>query len=58
LESLKGRDQSEDVGIDGRIILKWISWKLGFESVDWIHLSRDRDWWQALVNTVMNLWVQ
>jgi hypothetical protein len=24
LESLKGRDDSENLGIDGRIILKWI----------------------------------
>jgi hypothetical protein len=27
----------------------------GFGDVDWIHLARDRDTWQALVNTVMNL---
>jgi hypothetical protein len=27
----------------------------GWESVDWIQLVQDRDWWQALVNTVMNL---
>jgi hypothetical protein len=24
LENLKGRDQSEDLGVDGRIILVWI----------------------------------
>jgi hypothetical protein len=23
--------------------------------VDWIHLAQDRDWWRALMNTVMNL---
>jgi hypothetical protein len=27
------------------------------EGVDWIHLAQDRDQWQALVNTVMNLQV-
>jgi hypothetical protein len=25
--------------------------------VDWIHWAQNRDRWQALVNTVMNLWV-
>jgi len=24
LENLKGRDHSEDLGVDGRIILEWI----------------------------------
>jgi hypothetical protein len=28
---------------------------MGFGNVDWIHLAQDRDRWQALVNTVMNL---
>jgi len=25
------------------------------EGADWIHLAQDRDQWQAVVNTVMNL---
>jgi hypothetical protein len=42
--------------VDRRIILKQILNKLGrWASVDWIHLSQDKDWWQALVDTVMNL---
>ena len=26
-------------------------------AMDWNELAQDRDRWQALVNTVMNLWV-
>jgi hypothetical protein len=29
--------------------------ELGLECVDWFHMTQDRDWWRALVNTVMNL---
>jgi hypothetical protein len=29
--------------------------EIGWGSVDWIQLAQDRDQWQALVNTVMNL---
>jgi hypothetical protein len=29
--------------------------EIGFGDVDWIDLAQDRDRWQALVNTVMNL---
>jgi len=28
-----------------------------WEGVDWIHLAKERDQWQAVVNTVMNLCV-
>jgi hypothetical protein len=29
--------------------------EVGWEGVDWMLLSEDRDHWRALVNTVMNL---
>jgi hypothetical protein len=36
-----------EVGIkkDGRV---------GWDGAEWIHLAQDRDWWWALVETVMN----
>jgi hypothetical protein len=32
-----------EVGIDGKIMLKWMAQHLEMEVVDWIHLSWDRD---------------
>jgi hypothetical protein len=29
--------------------------KIGWRSMEWIHLAQDRDCWQAVVNAVMNL---
>jgi hypothetical protein len=31
--------------------------EIGWDGMDWINLAQDRDWWRALVNTVMNLQV-
>jgi hypothetical protein len=31
--------------------------EIGWGSVEWIQLGKDMDWWWALVNTVMSLWV-
>jgi hypothetical protein len=31
--------------------------EIGWEGMDWMHLSQDRDQWQALMNAVTNLWV-
>jgi hypothetical protein len=45
----------------GRLRRRWEDnimmdlWETGFVDVDRIHWARDRNRWQALVNTVMNL---
>jgi hypothetical protein len=31
--------------------------EMGWDGMDWTDLAQDRDWWRALVNTVMNLQV-
>jgi hypothetical protein len=35
----EGKNHSEDLGVDGRIILKWILGK----GVNWTHLAQDMD---------------
>jgi hypothetical protein len=29
---------------------------VGWDSMNWIDLAEGRDYWRALVNTLMNLW--
>ena len=41
----------EDLGVDGRITKCFLK----REDVDWIYLAGDRDTWQVLFNTVINL---
>jgi hypothetical protein len=56
LEIRKGREHSEDLGVDGKIILRNMDLReIRFGDVDWIHLAQDRDRWWTLVNIVMNL---
>jgi hypothetical protein len=51
--NLKETAHLEDLGVDGRVILKWISkrWDGG---MDWIELAQDKDRWRAFVSAVMN----
>jgi hypothetical protein len=42
LESLKGGDHSEDLGVDGDNI-KDGSYEVGFYGVDWNHLAQKKD---------------
>jgi hypothetical protein len=50
----RARNHSEDLGVDGRIILKWIFKKLVWMR-DWIALLQDRDRWRVIVSVVMSL---
>jgi hypothetical protein len=54
-ESLKEKDDLEDRGINGRLVLEWILGKIGWNGVEWIHLAQDRDQWSALVSAMLNL---
>ena len=48
-------DDLEDPGVDGKIIVRWILKKWNWRGMYWIDVVQDRDRWQVLVNTVMNL---
>ena len=47
-------DHWGDLGVDGWIILGWISRRRDV-GMDWIGLTQDRDRWRTLVSAVMNL---
>jgi len=51
------RDQWEDLGVGGRIKLKWTLWEIGIDGANWIRLAQVRVQWRAFVGTVMNLQV-
>jgi hypothetical protein len=56
-ENLKGRkDHLKDKGMNGRITLKYVLNEY-YEDMDRIHLTQDRDQWQAFVNMVMKIQV-
>jgi hypothetical protein len=51
---MRERDHSEDLSVDGRIILKCI-FKTWDGDMNWIDQAQDRDRWPAVVKGEMNL---
>jgi hypothetical protein len=52
---LREGDNWEDLGVDGRIILKWVYKKWDEGGMEWIDMAQDMDRWRAVVSVVMNL---
>jgi len=42
----------EDIGVDVRIIVKWI-FKKWYGGMDWILHAQNRERWRAVVNAIM-----
>jgi hypothetical protein len=55
LEKLERRHNLEDVSIHRNNNIRMDLRKIGWEIVDWMHLSQDKDQWRDLVNMVLNL---
>lgn len=57
MENLKGREYSEDLDVDGRILLLFelCLGDTGFKDVEWIHVDQDKDRWGNFVNTAMDV---
>jgi hypothetical protein len=50
----EGKDNLENLGVDGRIVLK--SFKdIGWDGVDWIDVAQNGKRWRVFVNKVMDL---
>jgi hypothetical protein len=53
-EKLKGRDQSEDLGVGRKKILEDLR-EVGRKVLNWTSLDQDTDQWRILMSIVLNL---
>jgi hypothetical protein len=53
----EGRNQLKRLRRRWKVNIRIEIREVGWEGVDWIHLTQERDQWQAVMNMVMNLWV-
>ena len=44
----------EELGVDGRIILRFYLKEIGWDIMGWTDLAQVRDKWRAVVNTKIN----
>jgi len=57
VEYIKGRIRWEGITCGWEDTIRMDFREIGWECVHWMHLDQDRNQWQALTNTVMNIWV-
>ena len=53
--NLRERDRLGELDIDGKITVKMYLQDVGWGGMDWIDLAPNSDWWQVIVNALMNL---
>ena len=55
--NLQERDLWGGLGIDGRNIIRIDLEEIGINAENWVDSAQDRNYWRALVNVALNLWV-
>jgi hypothetical protein len=55
LGNSKGKDHSDELGVDGEYNIRLDLRETGWGDADWMHKAQDRDQWRIVVDTVMNL---
>ena len=49
--------QEGGLDVDGKTILEWTLEEIDINLGNWVDSAQNRDYWRALVNATLNLWV-